>query len=71
MTKQGLLEIYELFGWVSIGAAVIVLAISPIVKKWMHLDTLKDDHVGDDLLGGGEVGEPQAAGVRPSTRPAE
>ena len=71
MTKQGLLEIYELFGWVSIGAAVIVLAISPIVKKWMHLDKLKDDHVGDDLLGGGEVGEPQAAGVRPSTRPAE
>ncbi|WP_086618316.1 peptide MFS transporter [Erythrobacter tepidarius] len=43
MTKQGLLDIYELFGWIAIGAAVAVLLVSPMVKKWMHLDTLKDD----------------------------
>ncbi|MFL0670825.1 MAG: peptide MFS transporter [Erythrobacter sp.] len=43
MTKQGLLDVYELFGWISIGAAVAVLLVSPAVKKWMHLDTLKDD----------------------------
>jgi proton-dependent oligopeptide transporter, POT family len=43
LTKQGLLDIYELFGWIAIGAAVAVLVISPLVKKWMHLDTLKDD----------------------------
>jgi POT family proton-dependent oligopeptide transporter len=43
MTKQGLLDIYELFGWIAIGAAVVVLVISPLVKKWMHLDTLKDE----------------------------
>ena len=43
MTKQGLLDIYELFGWIAIGAAVAVLVISPLVKKWMHLDTLKDE----------------------------
>jgi proton-dependent oligopeptide transporter, POT family len=42
MTKQGLLDIYELFGWIAIGVAVFVLMLSPIVKKWMHLDTLKD-----------------------------
>jgi proton-dependent oligopeptide transporter, POT family len=42
MTKQGLLDIYQLFGWISIGVAVAVLAISPIIKRWMHLDTLKD-----------------------------
>jgi proton-dependent oligopeptide transporter, POT family len=42
MTKQGLLDIYQLFGWISIGVALAVLAISPIVKRWMHLDTLKD-----------------------------
>jgi POT family proton-dependent oligopeptide transporter len=42
MTKQGLLDIYELFGWISIGVAVAVLLLSPIVKRWMHLDTLED-----------------------------
>jgi POT family proton-dependent oligopeptide transporter len=42
MSKDKLLEIYELFGWVSIGAAVVVLLLSPIVKRWMHLDTLED-----------------------------
>jgi proton-dependent oligopeptide transporter, POT family len=42
MTKQGLLDIYELFGWIAIGVAVAVLLISPIVKRWMHLDTLQD-----------------------------
>ena len=42
MTKQGLLDIYELFGWIAIGVALFVLLLSPIVKKWMHLDTLKD-----------------------------
>lgn len=43
MTKQGLLDVYELFGWISIGVAVVVLLLAPIVKRWMHLDTLKDE----------------------------
>jgi proton-dependent oligopeptide transporter, POT family len=43
MTKQGLLDVYELFGWISIGVAVVVLLLSPIVKRWMHLDNLQDD----------------------------
>lgn len=43
LTKQGLLDIYELFGWVAIGVAVVVLLVSPVVKGWMHLDTLQDD----------------------------
>ena len=60
MSKEKLLEIYELFGWVSIGAAVAVLALSPLVKKWMHLDTLRDTR---DLAGDRELGEPQAAGA--------
>lgn len=46
MSKAKLLDIYELFGWVSIGAAVIVLLLTPIVKRWMHLDTLKDTQEG-------------------------
>ena len=63
LSKEGLLDIYELFGWVSIGVAVVVLALSFVVKRWMHLDTLQDREVA----GSGEVGEPQAAGVHPAT----
>jgi len=48
MSKQGLLDIYEMFGWIAIGAAVAVLIVSPVVKKWMHLDTLKDEAPAPD-----------------------
>ncbi|MEQ8309670.1 MAG: peptide MFS transporter [Sphingopyxis sp.] len=67
MTKQGLLDIYELFGWIAIGAAVAVLLVSPIVKRWMHLDTLRDRD--DGLAGVGEA-EPQAGGVHPEPKGA-
>ena len=59
MTKQGLLDIYSLFGWVTIGIGVAVLLVSPIVKKWMHLDTLEDR----PLAGDKELGDPDAAGM--------
>ena len=42
LSKQGLLDVYELFGWVTIGVGVAVLLVSPIVKRWMHLDTLDE-----------------------------
>jgi POT family proton-dependent oligopeptide transporter len=42
MSKEKLLEIYQMFGWISIGAAIVVLLLSRIVKGWMHLDTLED-----------------------------
>jgi POT family proton-dependent oligopeptide transporter len=67
MTKQGLLDIYEMFGWIAIGAAVAVLLVSPIVKRWMHLDTLRDRD--DGLAGVGEA-EPLAAGVHPEPKGA-
>ena len=67
MTKQGLLDIYEMFGWIAIGAAVAVLLVSPIVKRWMHLDTLRDRE--DGLAGVGEA-EAQAAGVHPKPKGA-
>jgi proton-dependent oligopeptide transporter, POT family len=62
MSKEKLLEIYEMFGWISIGAAVAVLLLSPIVKRWMHLDTLQDR---DPLAGREELAEPAAAGMFP------
>jgi proton-dependent oligopeptide transporter, POT family len=63
MTKQGLLDVYELFGFISIGVGVAVLLLSPIVKRWMHLDTLQDA----PLEGASEAAEPLAAGVHPTT----
>ena len=68
MTKQGLLDIYQLFGWIAIGAGVVVLLLSPIVKRWMHLDTLRDRD--DGIAGTGELAEPQAAGVHPEPKGA-
>jgi POT family proton-dependent oligopeptide transporter len=67
MSKQGLLQIYELFGWIAIGVAVGVLLLSPIVKRWMHLDTLKDEETHPQrIYGESEVGEPQAPGIHPA-----
>ena len=42
MSKELTLAIYSQIGWVTIGVAVVVLAVSPLVKRWMHLDTLED-----------------------------
>ncbi len=57
MTKELTLAIYSKIGWITIGISVLVLALSPIVKKWMHLDTLGDRVTPDDqgdVYGGGE-----------------
>jgi len=42
MSKELTLSIYNQIGWITIGLAVLVLLVSPVVKKWMHLDTLED-----------------------------
>ena len=60
MSKELTLGIYNQIGWVAVGAGVVVLALSPIVKRWMHLDTLRDTR---DLAGDRELGEPLAAGT--------
>jgi len=65
---ERVLEVYSTVGWVAVGVGVAVIVISPLIKKLMHLDTLADDNVGDDLEGQSEVGEPQAAGIHPTTK---
>ncbi len=65
MTKEATLSIYNQIGWVAIVVSVVVLLLSPFVKRWMHLDTLRD--ADDALAGQPELGEPQAAGVNTST----
>ena len=68
--KELVLSVYSTVGWYAIGIGVVVLVISPLVKKLMHLDTLTDDNVGDDLEGQAGAGmEQQEAGVHPTTRP--
>ncbi|MCW2361935.1 MULTISPECIES: peptide MFS transporter [Sphingobium] len=43
MTKEATLSVYNTIGWWTIGIAVAVLAVSPLVKRLMHLDTLKEE----------------------------
>lgn len=71
MTRDGALTVYETMGWVAIVVGALVVVVSPLVKKLMHLDALTDDTVDDDLLGQQEVGSPQTAGVNPAARPSE
>jgi proton-dependent oligopeptide transporter, POT family len=40
--QQTVLDVYTTVGWVAVGAGLIILVISPLVKKLMHLDTLAD-----------------------------
>ena len=68
--KQVVLGVYSTVGWYAIAIGIVVMLISPFVKKLMHLDSLKDDVEGDALLGQAEgPGEPQGAGIHPETRP--
>lgn len=42
-TKEGTLAVYSTIGWWTMGIAAAVLVVSPLIKKLMHLDTLKDE----------------------------
>lgn len=68
MSKAGTLGVYDTIGWWTIGIGAVVLVLSPIFTRMMHLDTLADDV---ELAGVREIGEPAAAGThtRGETRP--
>ncbi|MBX7514043.1 peptide MFS transporter [Qipengyuania sp. GH38] len=67
--KQVVLDVYSTVGWFAVAIGVGVMVVSPLIKKLMHLDTIKDDSIDDDLEGQSEFpAEPQAAGVHPTTR---
>ena len=63
MTKQGTLSVYDEIGWIAVGVGVVVLVVAPLVKRLMHLDTLKDGK----FAGRDELGEPAAAGMHPAS----
>jgi POT family proton-dependent oligopeptide transporter len=58
------LEVYTTIGWISIGVGVVVFIIAPLVKRLMHLDTLRADE-DEELAGYKELGEREAAGMFP------
>ncbi len=59
--KEVVLDVYTTVGWVAVGVGVAVILISPLIKKLMHLDTLKDE----ELAGYDELAENQAPGMHP------
>ncbi len=63
MTKEGTLAIYNTIGWWTVGIAGAVLLVSPLVKRLMHLDTLRDD-ADHAMAGEAQLAEPAAAGTR-------
>lgn len=63
--REVVMAVYSQIGWLAIGVGIGVVVISPLIKKLMHLDTLRDD---GPLEGQAEAGEPAAAGVHPTNR---
>jgi proton-dependent oligopeptide transporter, POT family len=72
--KSVVLDVYTTVGWISVAVGVGVLVVSPLIKRLMHLDTLRDE--GEELAGYKELGEQQAPGLfpqretKPGTEPA-
>jgi POT family proton-dependent oligopeptide transporter len=64
--KALVLDVYSTIGLWAVGFGIFVIVVSPLIKKLMHLDTLRDA----DLAGEGELAEPQAAGVHPEVKGA-
>jgi proton-dependent oligopeptide transporter, POT family len=55
-------DVYTTVGWLAIAAGVLIVLISPLFRRLMHLDTLGADEAA--LAGRPEIGEPAAAGLR-------
>lgn len=59
---ERVMEVYSTVGWTAVGVGVAMMVIAPLIKKLMHLDTLRDAEPA--LAGQSEIGEPGAAGLR-------
>jgi proton-dependent oligopeptide transporter, POT family len=59
--KEVVLDVYSTIGWTAVGVGVAMVVVSPLIKRLMHLDTLRDERMaGDD-----ELAEPIAPGIPP------
>jgi len=65
MSKDLTLAVYSRIGWTTIAIGVVVLLVSPVVRRWMHLDTLADRVSPGDTsaIFGGREEEPVTAGL--------
>lgn len=68
ITREAALHVYWQIGLLAVGIGAVVVVVSPLVKRLMHLDKLTDDDVSDDLSGESEIAEPQGPGAHPATR---
>ncbi len=41
--QQTVLDVYATVGWVAVSVGVLVIVISPLIKRMMHLDLLQDE----------------------------
>lgn len=69
MTREAALEVYWAMGLVAVGIGVAVVFVSPLVKRLMHLGSLRDDTLADPrateaMAGYEQLAEPAAAGIR-------
>ncbi len=46
---ERVLEVYSKVGWLAVGVGVVMLVIAPLIRRLMHLGTLRDD--GQDAPG--------------------
>jgi POT family proton-dependent oligopeptide transporter len=61
--KEVVLDVYTTVGWVAIAVGVGILAVSPLIKRLMHLETLRDHAVDHAMAGEWELAEPSAPGL--------
>ena len=60
---ERVIEVYSTVGWTAVAVGVGMIVIAPLIRRLMHLDTLRDADA--ELPGQAEIGEPAAAGARP------
>lgn len=48
MSQVKTLVVYNQLGWTAVGIGVAVVVFAPLVKRWMHLDTLQDEPTAAD-----------------------
>lgn len=41
--QQVVIDVYSTVGWIAVGVGVAFFIVSPLIKRLMHLDTLKDE----------------------------
>jgi POT family proton-dependent oligopeptide transporter len=61
--KEVVLDVYTTVGWVAIAVGAGMLAVAPLIKRLMHLETLRDHAVDHAMAGEWELAEASAAGL--------